>query len=234
MNDAAPCTSARTAAHGATYKSAYKPIWCPGCGDYSVLSLDHQGAREARPGARRTSSSSPGIGCSSRIPGLHHLLRLPRRARARARRRDGSQGRASRADGDRGRWRRRRLLDRRQPLPARLPPQRRRHLRRHGQPRVRHDQGTALADHRARLGFEAFARRHRAARVPSAGDRARRRRQLRRTRLLRRPERHRRHHRAGDPASGILVRRGPEPVRHVPARAARLEGAGACRAGGGD
>jgi 2-oxoglutarate ferredoxin oxidoreductase subunit beta len=21
-----------------TYKSAYRPIWCPGCGDYSVLS----------------------------------------------------------------------------------------------------------------------------------------------------------------------------------------------------
>ena len=34
MNDVAT-TPPRTAQ---AYKSTYKPIWCPGCGDYSVLS----------------------------------------------------------------------------------------------------------------------------------------------------------------------------------------------------
>src|SRR5690606_7607723 len=54
-----------------------------------------------------------------------------------------------------------------------------------------------------------------------------------RARVLRRPERHRRHPRAGDPPSRLLLRRDPQPLRDLPAGAARLEGAGARRAGGG-
>jgi 2-oxoglutarate ferredoxin oxidoreductase subunit beta len=49
------------------YKSDYKPIWCPGCGDYSVLSAFTK--------AFATLGRKPeeivvvsGIGCSSRIP----------------------------------------------------------------------------------------------------------------------------------------------------------------------
>ena len=71
-----------------------------------------------------------------------------------------------------------------------------------------------------------LARRHRHPLVPSAGDRAGLGRELRRPRVLGRPERHGRDHRPGDPPPGLLVRRGPEPVRDVPARAARLEGTG--------
>ena len=67
--------------------------------------------------------------------------------------------------------------------------------------------------------------------VPSAGDRARRRRQFHRARVLRRPQRHRADHRRGDPHAGILVRRDPQPLRHLPARAARVEEPGAAGAG---
>ena len=49
------------------YKSAYKPIWCPGCGDYSVLSSVTKAlAMVAVPPADVVVVS--GIGCSSRIP----------------------------------------------------------------------------------------------------------------------------------------------------------------------
>ena len=49
------------------YKSDYKPIWCPGCGDYSVLTsitraLSVLGVR------REEAAIISGIGCSSRIP----------------------------------------------------------------------------------------------------------------------------------------------------------------------
>ena len=80
------------------------------------------------------------------------------------------QADAARSRGDRGRRRRRRLLDRRQSFHPRLPAQRRHALSGHGQPRLRHDQGPAVADHRAGLGQRHRARRHRAAAVQSDGD----------------------------------------------------------------
>ena len=49
------------------YKSDLKPIWCPGCGDYSVLSsLTKALAKIAVPPEKIAVVS--GIGCSSRIP----------------------------------------------------------------------------------------------------------------------------------------------------------------------
>jgi 2-oxoglutarate ferredoxin oxidoreductase subunit beta len=49
------------------YKSSYKPIWCPGCGDYSVLSsLTKALAKIGKPPEQIAVVS--GIGCSSRIP----------------------------------------------------------------------------------------------------------------------------------------------------------------------
>jgi 2-oxoglutarate ferredoxin oxidoreductase subunit beta len=49
------------------YKSSYKPIWCPGCGDYSVLSSVTKAlAKVAVPPHEVVVVS--GIGCSSRIP----------------------------------------------------------------------------------------------------------------------------------------------------------------------
>ncbi len=120
------------------------------------------GAREARPPAARGRA-----GVRHRLlvaaAGLHDLLRLSRRARPRARRgRTGAEVGAARSRGHRGRRRRRRLFDRRQPFHPCLPAQRRHALHRDGQPRLRHDQGPAVADHRARLG-------HRASRPAASG-----------------------------------------------------------------
>ena len=51
----------------AQYKSTYKPIWCPGCGDYTVLaSVTKALALLQRPPHEVAVVS--GIGCSSRIP----------------------------------------------------------------------------------------------------------------------------------------------------------------------
>jgi 2-oxoglutarate ferredoxin oxidoreductase subunit beta len=49
------------------FKSAYKPIWCPGCGDYSVLSSVTKAFAmlELKP---ENVAVVSGIGCSSRIP----------------------------------------------------------------------------------------------------------------------------------------------------------------------
>src|SRR5690606_16230533 len=50
-----------------TYKSKYKPTWCAGCGDYSVLAnLDKALGMLDRPEWDITIVS--GIGCSSRFP----------------------------------------------------------------------------------------------------------------------------------------------------------------------
>ncbi len=57
-----------TSTQPAVYKSNLKPIWCPGCGDYGVLSaLCKALANIGRPPHEIAFVS--GIGCSSRIPG---------------------------------------------------------------------------------------------------------------------------------------------------------------------
>jgi 2-oxoglutarate ferredoxin oxidoreductase subunit beta len=50
-----------------TYKSNYKPIWCPGCGDYSVLSAVTKALAKVDVPPEQVAVVS-GIGCSSRIP----------------------------------------------------------------------------------------------------------------------------------------------------------------------
>ena len=50
-----------------SYKSAIKPVWCPGCGDYAVLSAITKALAEMRISAEEVAMIS-GIGCSSRIP----------------------------------------------------------------------------------------------------------------------------------------------------------------------
>ena len=63
MNDMASAPLL-TATH---YKSGYKPIWCPGCGDFTVLaSVTRALALLQRPPHEVAVVS--GIGCSSRIP----------------------------------------------------------------------------------------------------------------------------------------------------------------------
>ncbi len=51
----------------ADYKSALKPIWCPGCGDFSVL-LEITKALAELQLPREDVALVSGIGCSSRIP----------------------------------------------------------------------------------------------------------------------------------------------------------------------
>jgi TPP-dependent indolepyruvate ferredoxin oxidoreductase alpha subunit len=104
------------------YKSHIKPVWCPGCGHFGVLSaLTKTLAYLELPPTEVAVIS--GIGCSSRLPAYLDRLRLPRRARTRAGAGLGAQGRAPGTDRHRRRRRRRRLLHRRQSLPARLSPQ---------------------------------------------------------------------------------------------------------------
>lgn len=49
------------------FKSDYKPVWCPGCGDYSVLSALTKALAELRVPREEVAIVS-GIGCSSRLP----------------------------------------------------------------------------------------------------------------------------------------------------------------------
>jgi 2-oxoglutarate ferredoxin oxidoreductase subunit beta len=50
-----------------SYKASYKPIWCPGCGDYSVLSSITKALAMVGVAPEDVAVVS-GIGCSSRIP----------------------------------------------------------------------------------------------------------------------------------------------------------------------
>jgi 2-oxoglutarate ferredoxin oxidoreductase subunit beta len=49
------------------FKSGVKPVWCPGCGDYSVLSAITKALAELQLPPEKVSVIS-GIGCSSRMP----------------------------------------------------------------------------------------------------------------------------------------------------------------------
>ena len=51
----------------AQYKSSYKPIWCPGCGDYTVLGAVVKALALLQRPPHEVAVVS-GIGCSSRIP----------------------------------------------------------------------------------------------------------------------------------------------------------------------
>ena len=64
MND---CASPAVALTAAQYKSGYKPIWCPGCGDFTVLGAITRGLALIQRPPHEVAVVS-GIGCSSRIP----------------------------------------------------------------------------------------------------------------------------------------------------------------------
>jgi len=63
MNDMATVVTLTAA----DYKSNYKPIWCPGCGDYTVLSSITKALAKLQLPPHEVAVVS-GIGCSSRIP----------------------------------------------------------------------------------------------------------------------------------------------------------------------
>ncbi len=64
-----PGITASDAPKAADYKSARKPIWCPGCGDYGVLNSVFGSLAGRRIDPDRLVVVS-GIGCSSRMPGF--------------------------------------------------------------------------------------------------------------------------------------------------------------------
>jgi len=61
----APAAAAALTAQA--FKSDYKPVWCPGCGDYSVLSAITKALPMLQLRPEQVAIVS-GIGCSSRIP----------------------------------------------------------------------------------------------------------------------------------------------------------------------
>jgi 2-oxoglutarate ferredoxin oxidoreductase subunit beta len=63
MNDVVP----PVALTAASFKSSYKPIWCPGCGDFSVLSSVTKALAKVQVAPANVAVVS-GIGCSSRLP----------------------------------------------------------------------------------------------------------------------------------------------------------------------
>lgn len=68
MNDLALCAAAAAPPlTAANYKSSTKPVWCPGCGDYSVLSAITKALALLQLPPHEVAVVS-GIGCSSRIP----------------------------------------------------------------------------------------------------------------------------------------------------------------------
>ncbi len=78
MNDCAP-TAVLSASD---YKSATKPIWCPGCGDFTVLGAVTRALAQLQLPIHEVAVVS-GIGCSSRIPaytacygfhGVHEMI----------------------------------------------------------------------------------------------------------------------------------------------------------------
>ena len=210
----------------ADYKSSVKPVWCPGCGDHSVLLAFQRALAELALPPEQVAVVS-GIGCSSRIPaytncyGFHgvHGRALALASGLKVARPDLTVARRQR--------RRRRLLDRRQSLPARLPAQHRSDLYRHGQPHLRHDEGSAIADDGTRLGHGHRAGRHGTQPLPPPCDRAGFRGQFHRARFFRRHRRLRQTDRRGGSNAGLLLRADPEPLRHLPGRPAeRLEESG--------
>ena len=64
MNDLSP---AAVAFKPADYRSAVKPVWCPGCGDHSVLLATQRALAELQLPPEQVAVVS-GIGCSSRLP----------------------------------------------------------------------------------------------------------------------------------------------------------------------
>ena len=86
MNAPAP-PAALTAA---SYKSAYKPIWCPGCGDYSVLSSVTKALAKVQVPPHDVVVVS-GIGCSSRIPATPRATAFTACTAARSQRERGSR-----------------------------------------------------------------------------------------------------------------------------------------------
>ena len=170
----------------ADFQSDQETRWCPGCGDYAILSAVQEFMPELGIPPERIVFIS-GIGCAGRFAyymdtyGMHGIH--GRAPGARDRPGDGPRGPL-----DLGRHRRRRLaLDRRQPPDPRAAPQRAGQDPAVQQPDLRPDQGPGLADQRARQGHEVDAVRRRRPSVQPGRAGARRRGHVRRAHDRSRP-----------------------------------------------
>jgi 2-oxoglutarate ferredoxin oxidoreductase subunit beta len=192
------------------FKSDYKPVWCPGCGDYSVLAAITKALAmlEAQPHEVAVVS---GIGCSSRIPayttcyGFHgvHGRSLPAATGLKVARPELTVLVAS-GDGDGYSIGGNHFLHacRRNVDLTYIVMDNHVYGMTKGQPSP-----TTEPDWSSKLAPGGTG----TARIPSAGDRARLGGQLRGARLLRRSERLRGNHRRGGAPSGILLRRDALP-----------------------
>ena len=73
------------------YKTDLKPVWCPGCGDFGVLTALFRAMAELQLTPWNTAVVS-GIGCSSRLPGYVETYGFNTRARPGAPARDRRRG----------------------------------------------------------------------------------------------------------------------------------------------
>ena len=195
--------------------------WCPGCGDYTILSavqllLPELGVR------RENTVFISGIGCAARFPyymntyGMHSIhgrapghRHGPRRHPPRSRRLGGHR-------------RRRRALDRRQPPHARPAAQRQPHDPAVQQPDLRLDQGPVLADLRGGQGHQVDAVRLARHALQPDQPRPRRRGELRRPHPRPRPQAHDGDLPPGPRPPGRLLRRGLPELQRLQRR--RLRG----------
>ena len=170
-DDAATATLSRK-----DFQSDQEVRWCPGCGDYTILSAIQLLLPELGRPARE-----PGVRVRDRLRGaapvLHERLRAARHPRPRAGDRDRRRAGSPRPRRVGHRRRRRHVLDRRQPPHPRAAPQREPDDAHVQQPDLRADEGPVLADERGRQGDEVVAVRvARHAVQPGLGGARRRRR----------------------------------------------------------
>ena len=141
--------------------------WCPGCGDYAILSA----VQSVFPGAwhpARKIRRDFRHRLLEPLPVLHEHVRLPHDPRPRARRGHGREDRASRSRSL-GRHRRRRFaFHRRQPHDSHAAPQRRPQSADVQQPHLRPHEGPVFAHFRIRQEDEIHSVRHHRPPVQSA------------------------------------------------------------------
>ena len=130
--------------------------WCPGCGDYSILTAMQLLMPEigTAPGGHRLHLGNRLRGA---VPVLHEHLRDALDPRALAGDRDRPRHGPSRSRRVGRRRRRRHVVDRRQPPDPRAATQRQSHDPAVQQPDLRADQGSVLAHERGRQGHEVDA-----------------------------------------------------------------------------
>ena len=196
------------------YKSKLKPIWCPGCGDFGVVSSIYKALSAIGRPPHEVAFIS-GIGCSSRIPGYTtaygfntvHGRALPIAQGIKLANPEllvlvaGGDGDGFSIGGGH--------------IPHAVRRKPRSHLHRDGQPDLRPDQGAAISHLGLRLQDPDLGTRQPRTAGQSAALRPLLRRRLRRAGDPREHGGHDRGRRRGDPLSRLLVREHPVALRDL-------------------